>query len=177
MHEVQPLVDGVTEILGDMIRFFRYNAKSYYGDNLFFISIVMSELKAFQHIPRIVMLDSDLKFLGDIANLWDQFDKFSETAVIGIAHEQQPVYRHVFRYIFPQTRFTHVLRSGITDSTEASIFSLSSNIFQLISFEEQKYKNRRATAGRSNRLQQRCIASRFGENASFESLQNYAGCK
>lgn len=95
---MESLATGVTEILGDVIRYFRHSATSYYGDNLFFISIVMGELKAFKDIPRIIMLDSDLRFKGDIADLWDQFDDFSEQAVMGIAHEQQPVYRHVFRY-------------------------------------------------------------------------------
>ncbi|ESO03615.1 hypothetical protein HELRODRAFT_157060 [Helobdella robusta] len=42
------------------------------------------------------MLDSDLKFQDDILNLYRHFDNFEDDNVIGIAREQQPVYRHTF---------------------------------------------------------------------------------
>ena len=41
------------------------------------------------------MLDADLKFHTDIKQLFSKFEKFSSTNIIGIAHEQQPVYKHI----------------------------------------------------------------------------------
>ena len=39
------------------------------------------------------MLDADLKFRDDITRLHELFNKFSDTNIIGIARENQPVYK------------------------------------------------------------------------------------
>ena len=41
------------------------------------------------------MLDADLKFRTNINQLFSKFEKFSSTNIIGIAHEQQPIYKHI----------------------------------------------------------------------------------
>ncbi|OCT78572.1 hypothetical protein XELAEV_180296604mg, partial [Xenopus laevis] len=43
-------------------------------------------------IYRIVQLDLDLKFKTNIRELFEEFDNFMHTSVIGIAPEMQPVY-------------------------------------------------------------------------------------
>lgn len=54
------------------------------------------------------MLDADLKFNADIKNLFDEFGKFSATNIIGIARENQPVYRHTFHMYRRANRETRV---------------------------------------------------------------------
>ena len=39
------------------------------------------------------MLDADLKFQDDIAKLYDLFNDFTEDNIMGLARENQPVYR------------------------------------------------------------------------------------
>lgn len=41
------------------------------------------------------MLDTDLKFKSDIRELWEMFNDFSPSNLIGIAQELQPLYRHI----------------------------------------------------------------------------------
>jgi xylosyl alpha-1,3-xylosyltransferase len=68
---------------------------SYYGDSLFFLSIGL--FKIFDpNVKRIIMLDADLKFKEDIRLLYEHFNQFTDTNLIGIAHDGQPVYRHTF---------------------------------------------------------------------------------
>ncbi|XP_078003616.1 xyloside xylosyltransferase 1 isoform X2 [Phascolarctos cinereus] len=58
-------------------------------------------------ISRIIQLDLDLKHKTNIRELFEEFDNFPAGAVIGIAREMQPVYRHTFwqfRRENPQTR-------------------------------------------------------------------------
>lgn len=43
------------------------------------------------------MLDVDLKHSGDTAELYRMFDEFSQSHLVGIAYEQQPTYRYMFR--------------------------------------------------------------------------------
>ena len=83
---------------------FSYNSASYYSDSLFFLSIVLHRI--FPELKRVIMLDIDLKFNADIKNLYEEFNKFSSTNIIGIARENQPIYRHAF----------HVYRNGHTDT-------------------------------------------------------------
>ncbi|XP_028350505.1 xyloside xylosyltransferase 1 [Physeter macrocephalus] len=58
-------------------------------------------------ILRIIQLDLDLKYKTNIRELFEEFDNFLPGAVIGIAREMQPVYRHTFwqfRHENPKTR-------------------------------------------------------------------------
>jgi hypothetical protein len=48
------------------------------------------------------MIDSDLKFNEDIHLLWKEFDAFKRTELLALAYEQQPVYRNIFRCVFPK---------------------------------------------------------------------------
>ena len=53
------------------------------------------------------MLDTDLKFKSDIGELWEMFNDFSPSNLIGIAQELQPLYRHItleYRMDHPGTK-------------------------------------------------------------------------
>ena len=42
---------------------------------------------------RLIHLDVDVKLEGNILELYDEFDQFTKDQIIGLAFEQQPVYR------------------------------------------------------------------------------------
>ena len=69
---------------------FSYKTGAYYNDALFFLSVAMHRVMP-DTVDRVIMLDADLKFLGDIAQLYEHFNAFDDKNVIGIAHEAQPV--------------------------------------------------------------------------------------
>ena len=55
--------------------------------------------------------------MTDISELYEQFSQFSPTAVIGIGHEMQPVYRHMlskYRQSHPDTRIGMPPPDGMT---------------------------------------------------------------
>ena len=63
------------------------------------------------------MLDSDLEFKSDIAELFGHFTSFSPSNIFGLAREQQPVYRHIFhmyRKEKPDTRIGGPPPNGLT---------------------------------------------------------------
>ena len=43
-------------------------------------------------LDRVLVLDFDVLIFGDLRELWDQFDAFSPSSVLGLAHSQSPEY-------------------------------------------------------------------------------------
>ncbi|KAJ7324556.1 hypothetical protein JRQ81_017576 [Phrynocephalus forsythii] len=78
-----------------MQKLFSAGAGTYYGDPLFFLSVALHRLLP-REISRIIQVDLDVEYRANIRELFDEFDNFPEGAVIGIAREMQPVYRHIF---------------------------------------------------------------------------------
>lgn len=68
---------------------------AYYYHSLFFLSTGIHRVMP-ESMHKVIMLDADLKFRGDIKLLYQQFDNFKEGNVMGLAHELQPIYRHLF---------------------------------------------------------------------------------
>ncbi|XP_002738549.1 uncharacterized protein LOC100375634 [Saccoglossus kowalevskii] len=68
----------------------------YYMEAIFFLSVALHKNILPSEVKKLIMIDSDLKFRTDIKKLFQHFDNFETGNVIGIAHEQQPVYRHTF---------------------------------------------------------------------------------
>jgi len=84
-------------IIQPMQEHFSYKQGAYYNHALFFLSVAMHRIMP-ESVDRVIMLDADLKFLGDIAQLYEHFDKFGEANIIGIAHEAQPVSHLQFKF-------------------------------------------------------------------------------
>ena len=89
-----------------MQSYFSYKPGAYYSDALFFLSIVIH--RVLPHLKKVIVLDADLKFNADIKHLFEEFDKFSETNIIGIARENQPVYRHALHMYRNENKGTRV---------------------------------------------------------------------
>lgn len=92
LYDVNELLEPLKELI-DLVRpYFSFKQGAYYSDGLFYISIGLYKVMPLQ---KVIVVDADVKFLDDIKYLHYQFEKFSSEAIIGIAQEQQPVYRHV----------------------------------------------------------------------------------
>ncbi|KAM4628887.1 xyloside xylosyltransferase 1 [Polymixia lowei] len=94
-HDVAVLTQKLFPIVEAMQKHFSAGSGAYYSDAIFFLSVAMHHIMP-QSLTRIVQLDLDLKYRTNIRDLFQQFDGFPPGAVIGIAREMQPVYRHTF---------------------------------------------------------------------------------
>ena len=104
------------KIVAKMQSHFSHSPSSYYGDSLFFLSIGLFKV-CDPSIDRIILLDVDIKFKEDIRLLYNLFNDFNETNLIGIARDGQPVYRHLFwkyRQENPETRVGSPAPNGLT---------------------------------------------------------------
>ncbi|MGH0149128.1 UNVERIFIED_CONTAM: hypothetical protein FKN15_015066 [Acipenser sinensis] len=94
-HNVKVLTEKLFPIVEAMQKHFSAGSGTYYSDAIFFLSVAMHRIMPAE-IKRIVQLDLDLKYRTNIRELFEQFNQFPAGAVIGIAREMQPVYRHTF---------------------------------------------------------------------------------
>uniref|UniRef100_A0A1A8QWG2 Xyloside xylosyltransferase 1 n=3 Tax=Nothobranchius TaxID=28779 RepID=A0A1A8QWG2_9TELE len=94
-HDVVELTHKLYPIVESMQKHFSAGSGAYYSDSIFFLSVAMHLIMP-ESLTYIVQLDLDLKYRTNIRNLFQEFDKFPPGAVIGIAREMQPVYRHTF---------------------------------------------------------------------------------
>ncbi|KAK7496772.1 hypothetical protein BaRGS_00011981 [Batillaria attramentaria] len=104
--DVDALGREMEGMLRTMQHHFSYKGGSYYSHTLFFLSIAIHKL-APPTLRRLIMLDADLQFRADIKHLFDLFEKFEPSNLIGIGYELQPVYRNVlwkYRNEHPGTR-------------------------------------------------------------------------
>jgi len=65
-----------------------------YEDIIFLLSLSLHKILPLK-INRIIQLDLDLKFTTNVKELWDNFNYFSRDHLMALAHENQPVYRHL----------------------------------------------------------------------------------
>lgn len=81
----------------------------YYRDTIFYLSLGIHHRGVLpSYVKQIVILDTDLKFMSDIKLLFEFFNDFADDNVMAIAHEQQPVYRHLFSLYRSQNKGTIV---------------------------------------------------------------------
>lgn len=129
-------MNAVLKPLKDLINFvrphFSFKQGAYYSDGLFYISIGLFKVMP---LKKVILIDADVKFLGDIQVLNKYFDNFSSEAVIGIAREQQPVYRHV---LYEYRRLNQGTKIG--DPPPEGIPGFNSGIL-LLDLEKMKRSN------------------------------------
>ncbi|XP_047444294.1 xyloside xylosyltransferase 1 [Mugil cephalus] len=105
-HDVVTLTQKLFPIVEAMQKHFSAGSGAYYSDSIFFLSVAMHHIMP-KSLTKIVQLDLDLKYRTNIRDLFQEFERFPRGAVIGIAREMQPVYRHTFwqyRKENPQTK-------------------------------------------------------------------------
>ncbi|CAN7938160.1 unnamed protein product [Ixodes hexagonus] len=100
-------VNDILEPFRDVISYMRLHfspTSGFYNDALFYVSVGLHRVLP---LRRLILLDIDLRFESDISLLRRHFSLFPETAVIGMGHELQPVYLHLFhehRKRHPETK-------------------------------------------------------------------------
>ncbi|XP_054716888.1 xyloside xylosyltransferase 1-like [Uloborus diversus] len=113
LYNVNMLLEPLQEFIDAIRPHFSYKKGAYYSDGLFFISICLFKVLP---LEKIIIVDADVKFLDDIKSLHGHFDNFTFEALIGIAAEQQPVYRHVlneYRRLHKETVVGNPLPDGM----------------------------------------------------------------
>ena len=85
----------IIDFVEDVRKFFSSGKKNYYHDAIFFVGPVIYRVLP-ESVKRVVVTDTDLKFLADVRELYGYFDRFSDKHVMALAHDAQPVYRHIF---------------------------------------------------------------------------------
>lgn len=88
-------MDDMLAPLEDLVSFLQphFSSHGYYGKKLFFLSTGLHRLFP-AGVRRLILLDVDLHLRSDIALLQKHFALFPPGAIMGLAHELQPVYRH-----------------------------------------------------------------------------------
>ena len=71
----------------------RSGPNAYYSNALFFYSMVLHQVLPSAVADRLLLLDVDVQLEANLLELYEEFGRFSAEQVIGIAYEQQPVYR------------------------------------------------------------------------------------
>ncbi|KAL8188340.1 UNVERIFIED_CONTAM: Xyloside xylosyltransferase 1 [Gekko kuhli] len=94
-HDVAVLTEKLQPIVEGMQKLFSAGTGTYYSDSIFFLSVAMHRVMP-REISRIIQVDLDVEYRTNIWELFEEFDHFPEGAVIGLAQEMQPVYRHIF---------------------------------------------------------------------------------
>lgn len=83
------------ELIVDTLRHhFSSGKRSYYHNPIFFLPIALHTVLP-ESIKKIIVLDTDMEFRADIKFLYANFDKFAPSNIMGLAFDQQPVYRHI----------------------------------------------------------------------------------
>lgn len=80
-------------ILPTLRTYFTHTINSYYSNALFFYSLVLHQVIPSSIAGRLILLDVDVQLDGNILLLYEEFGRFKPDEMIGIAYEQQPVYR------------------------------------------------------------------------------------
>lgn len=105
LYDVNVLLKPLKDLIDFIRPYFSFKQGAYYSDGLFYMSIGLFKVMP---LKKVIIVDADVKFLDDIQNLHHYFEEFSSEAIIGIAREQQPVYRHVLYEYRRLNTNTHV---------------------------------------------------------------------
>lgn len=98
-HDVNRIANKIDDTVALMRQYFSSQPGAYYSDSLFFVSLVLHKIAINQH--KVVLIDVDTYLKTDIVELFNEFNKFSNSSLIGIAPELSPVYHHIL-YRFRQ---------------------------------------------------------------------------
>lgn len=105
--DIESLTRTLNGILENIRSHFISKPGDYYSDDLFFVSMAMHQVMP-TLLHKVIMMDIDTKLQADVAQLFGHFDHFAKDNVIGIAHELQPVYRHILHHYRKENPATHI---------------------------------------------------------------------
>lgn len=103
--DFESTVQKLQSKIENLQKYFSSSPKSYFTNALFFLSIFTHTILPLS-IQKVILLDTDIKFKTDVKLLFNIFEEFEDGHVIGLARENQPVYRHLlstYRHKHPTT--------------------------------------------------------------------------
>ena len=122
-HDRDEIAGRIFPIVAEMQQHFSAGEDAYYHDSIFFLSIGMHRVMP-PEIDKIVQLDFDVMFETSVHRLFEEFDRFDDDDLIGLAPEMQPVYRHLlsaYRRNHPETRAGSPLPAGLPGFNSGAI--------------------------------------------------------
>ncbi|XP_071453541.1 xyloside xylosyltransferase 1-like [Hetaerina americana] len=93
---VSAIVEQLKRIVSIISPYFSSEPGTYFSDAMFFCLwdyIIFWNL----NLHKVIVADVDMMFVGDIAELWREFNKFNNNSILGIAPELSHTYRTFFR--------------------------------------------------------------------------------
>ncbi|XP_065191116.1 xyloside xylosyltransferase 1-like [Sycon ciliatum] len=98
-YDSEAIAKRVSAFVTDLRSSFSSGPGNYFNNAVFFIAPVLHELlpagTSSNAVERVIFLDTDLKLQADIAELYDEFEHFKPGQLVGMAYENQPVYKHL----------------------------------------------------------------------------------
>ena len=76
-----------------------------FNDNMYYLAPFYHDI--FPELDKLIMLDSDLEFKVDPAMLYDEFSRFSEYQLIGIANDLSPHYYQMLSKLVRKIKLQH----------------------------------------------------------------------
>ncbi|XP_064460107.1 xyloside xylosyltransferase 1-like [Ornithodoros turicata] len=92
---IYDVLHPMQDIMQYMREYFSPDRSEYFSEALSLISLGLH--RVFRSEMRVISLGIDLSLKSDISLLHRHFSLFGDAAVMGMAHEQQPVYRYILR--------------------------------------------------------------------------------
>ena len=115
-YDINKVTADLEKVIAGMQKVFSSGKHNYFNDPLFFVGPFLYRILP-ENVHRVIKLDVDLEFRGDISQLASVFDSFKPTQVFALAREAQPVYWHVlydYRNANPQSRVGAPPPNGLT---------------------------------------------------------------
>ncbi|XP_005092847.1 xyloside xylosyltransferase 1 [Aplysia californica] len=115
-HDTESFPEDVQTVISSVRGAVYQKKKSKFSDTIFFLSMVMHRFLP-SSVSKLILFDVDIVFQSDVKDLFSLFDDFNEKNVMGLARENQPVYRNVFweyRKKNPGTRIGEPPPTGLT---------------------------------------------------------------
>ncbi|KAI1285326.1 Xyloside xylosyltransferase 1 [Halotydeus destructor] len=88
VYDIKKVIKSLEEIMPELRNNFGLRGDVYY------MSLGLHHY--FGQVEKMILLDADVHFTANIKQLYAYFDVFDEQQVIGVTHEQQPVYGNLF---------------------------------------------------------------------------------
>ena len=106
-YDVNEMAKQVEAIVDSLREHFSAGQRSHYHNPIFFLPALLHRLLP-ESVKKVIVLDTDMEFRADISSLHGLFDSFSEHHIMGLAYDQQPVYRHILHMYRREHPGTHV---------------------------------------------------------------------
>ena len=93
-YQIEDIYNSHSNTIMDLQKFFSIMSVPYYRKSLFYLVPIIHEIIK---EDRLIVLDTDIILLGDILDLYNEFNGFRSSQFWGVTYEQSPYYATVLR--------------------------------------------------------------------------------